>query len=201
MRKVFLDSNVIANWVLIKDLSEKINEFKNERVLRRRFESISFSYTLIEALLSSDRYKVETSNLAIAEVYHVIYNEIISLRLYRNGIPLTLWSKMREKQKLTEEDKYLIRETITRYIGELEKNADITYDKVDREVYPKLILEYGLRTHDAILLTTAILDRCSWFITNDREIVSLCKKKRKTRFSEIFKIVLDLPQNFLRVVK
>ena len=201
MKKVFLDSNVIANWILIKDLSEKIDEFKNERVLRRRFESISFSHTLIEALLFSDKYKVETSNLAIAEVYHVIDNEIISLRLYRNGIPLTLWSKMREKQKLTEEDKYLIRETITRYIGELEENADIINDKIDREVYPKLVLEYGLRTHDAVLLTTAILDRCSWFITNDREIVSLCKKKRKTRFSEMFKIVLDLPQNFLRVVK
>ncbi|MCD6171296.1 MAG: hypothetical protein J7J36_02615 [Thermoplasmata archaeon] len=102
MEKIFLDSNVIANWILIKDSAKKFKEFKDEKILRKRLENISYSYTLIEALMNTDEYEVETSNLAIGEVYHVIYNEILSLKMYRLGIPLTLWSKMREKQKLTE---------------------------------------------------------------------------------------------------
>jgi len=201
MEKIFLDSNVIANWILIKDSAKKFEEFKDEKILRKRFENISYSYTLMEALMTTDEYEVETSNLAMGEVYHIIYNEVLSLKMYQSGTPLTLWSKMREKQKLTETEKFLIRGATTKYLKELKKKITPTNDKIDDEVYPKLILEYRLRTHDAILLTTAILDDCTWFITNDKEIVKLNKRKRKIAFSEIFNITPDLPQNFLRVVK
>jgi len=79
-------------------------------------------------------------------------------------------------------------------------------DKVDDEIYPKLVLDYGLRPHDAILLTTAIKNRCEWFITNDSEIITLNKqkpkdkkwKKRRPSLSELFNIAPDSPQNFLR---
>lgn len=199
MEKIFLDSNVIANWILIKDSAKKFKEFKDEKILRKRLENISYSYTLIEALINADEYEVETSNLAIGEVYHVIYNEILSLKMYRLGIPLTLWSKMREKQRLTETEKFLMKESITKYLKELKRKIKVVDDKIDYEVYPKLVLEYKLRTHDAILLTTAILNGCAWFITNDKEIVGLNKRKRKPTFSEIFNITPDLPQNFLEL--
>jgi len=168
METIFLDSNDIANWILI-----------------------------IEALIETGDYYVKSSNLALAEVFHVVYNEVVSLKMYKLGIPLTLWSKLRTKHDLSKEEKFLVKEVVSRHLKTLRNHAEIVSDIVDDEIYPKLVLEYKLRTHDAVLLTTAILNECSWFITNDREIVDL-EKRRK--FSKIFGIVPDLPQNFLREV-
>jgi len=50
MSMLFLDSNVIANWILIKDFAEKIKEIKKDKILRERFKAFSYSYTLVEAL-------------------------------------------------------------------------------------------------------------------------------------------------------
>ncbi|AEA47898.1 PIN domain-containing protein [Archaeoglobus veneficus] len=201
MEAIFLDSNVIANWILIKDFAQKFEELKDDKILNQRLENISYSYTLVEALLETDDYQAKVSNLTLAEVSHVLYNEILSLKMYRLGIPLTLWSKLRGKHDLTKEEKFLVKETIAKYLGELKSKVRVVNDTIDDEIYPKLILEYKLRTHDAILLTTAIFNECSWFITNDREIVELNRGKRKTKFSKIFGIVPDLPQNFLRAVR
>ena len=200
MKLVFLDSNVIANWILIADSAERLEEFRDEEILKERFENISYSYTLVEALIATGEYEIKTSNLAIGEVYHVIYNEILSQKMYRLGIPMTLWSKMREKHRLSESEKFLIKDSVSKHLRKLEKSVELVKDEVDDEIYPKLVLDYRLRTHDAILLTTAILNNCEWFITNDKEIVNL-NRRRKASFSEVFKIIPDLPQNFLRVVQ
>jgi len=197
MKTIFLDSNIIANWILIKEFTKRFEELKNDRILRKRLRGISYSYTLIEALIETGDYYVKSSNLALAEVFHVIYNEIVSLKMYRLGIPLTLWSKLRTKHDLSKEEKFLVKEAVSKHLKTFRDQAEVVSDVVDDEIYPKLVLEYKLRTHDAVLLTTAILNECSWFITNDREIVDL-EKRRK--FSKIFGIFPDLPQNFLREV-
>ena len=49
METIFLDSNDIANWILI-----------------------------IEALIETGDYYVKSSNLALAEVFYVVYNEVVS---------------------------------------------------------------------------------------------------------------------------
>ncbi|HEX55136.1 MAG: hypothetical protein DRO95_00810 [Candidatus Altiarchaeales archaeon] len=200
MESIFLDSNVIANWILIKDSTKKFEDLKNEKILKQRLKNISYSYTLIEALLT-DEYRVKTSSLTLAEVSYVLYNEMLSLKMYGLGVPLTLWPKLRERHDLTREEKSSVREIIARYLKEFKKGVNIVNDTIDDMIYPKLILEYKLRTHDAVLLTTAILNKCSWFITNDKELVELNKGRRGSKFSNIFGIVPDLPQNFLRVVR
>ncbi|NJE11888.1 PIN domain-containing protein [Thermococcus sp. LS2] len=164
---------------------------------------------LIEALKDENTYEAVTSTLALGEVYHVLYNEVLSLKMYRSGIPLTLWSKLRNKNDLTEDEKSIFWDTVRSYLNELKSFIAVVDDKVDDEIYPKLVLDYGLRPHDAILLTTAIKNRCEWFITNDSEIITLNKqklkdkkrKKRKPPLSELFNITPDSPQNFLRETK
>ncbi|ATZ61820.2 MAG: hypothetical protein BME93_05125 [Methanosarcinales archaeon Met12] len=197
MNSVFLDSNVVANWILIKDSTNKFEELKKDEILKERLSNISYSHILVEALLGTDEYYSKVSNLALAEVFYVLYTEISSLRMYRLGIPMTLWPKLRKKYA-SEEDLYLIKEIVSKYIKELKNKIGIVNDEIDEEVYPKLVLDYRLRTHDAVLLTTSILNKCSWYITNDKEIVDLDKGRRKPKFSERFKISPELPQNFLR---
>jgi len=116
--------------------------------------------------------------------------------MYKSGIPLTLWSKLRAKHDLSNEEKFTVREIVLNHLKTLRNHTEIVCDVIDEDVYPKLILEYKLRTHDSVLLATAILNGCSWFITNDREIL-----EKKKKLSKTFRIVPDLPQNFLREVK
>ncbi|WP_240910584.1 PIN domain-containing protein [Thermococcus sp. GR6] len=198
MDKIFLDSNVIANWILIKKAQEGNQELRKDKLLRERFKRFSYSYTLIEGLREISNYETLISPLVIAEVYHVVYNEVLSLKLYRLGIPLTLWSKLKNKHKLTEEEKFEIWEAVTKNIKELRKSVKIVNDEVDEEIYPKLLLDYNLRPHDAVLLTTAIINGCAWFITNDKEIVNL---KRRKLFKDVLLTTPELPQNFLTVSK
>ena len=103
--------------------------------------SISYSYALIEALIETSEYYVKSSNLALAEVFHVVYNEIVSLKMYRLGIPLTLWSKLRAKHDLSKEEKFLVREVVSKYLKTFRNYAEIVNDIVDEDIYPKLVLE------------------------------------------------------------
>lgn len=207
MLRVFIDANVIANWILISSSANRVEELKDDKILSERFRAFSYSYVLIEALKEDKTYKAATSTLALGEVYHVLYNEVLSLKMYRSGIPLTLWSKLRNKNDLTEDEKSIFWDTVRSYLNELKSFIAVVDDKVDDEIYPKLVLDYGLRPHDAILLTTAIKNRCEWFITNDSEIINLNKQKTKKRkkskppLSKLFNITPDFPQNFLKETK
>lgn len=209
MSRVFIDANVIANWILISSSIGRLEELKEDKILNDRFKAFSYSYVLIEALKENNIYEAVTSILALGEVYHVLYNEVLSLKMYRSGIPLTLWSKLRNKNDLTEDEKSIFWDTVRSYLDELKSFIAVIDDKVDSEVYPKLVLDYGLRPHDAILLTTAVLNGCSWFITNDNEIIQLNRQKRKSKkrrkgkppLFELFNITPDSPQNFLREAK
>lgn len=209
MSKVFIDANVIANWILISSSANRLEELKDDKILSERFRAFSYSYVLIEALKEDNTYEAVTSTLALGEVYHVLYNEVLSLKMYRSGIPLTLWSKLRNKNDLTEDEKSIFWDTVRSHLNELKSFIAVIDDNVDNEVYPKLVLDYGLRPHDAILLTTAVLNECKWFITNDSEIIQLNKRKPKGKkrrkgkppLSELFNITPDSPQNFLREAK
>jgi len=151
MPKVFIDANVIANWILIGSSIDRFEKLRNDKILNERFRALSHSYVLIEALKGDSVYEAVTSTLVLGEVYHVLYNEVLSLKMYRSGIPLTLWSKLRSKNDLTEEEKSIFWDTVRSHLNELKSFIAVIDDKVDDEVYPKLVLDYGLRPHDAVL--------------------------------------------------
>jgi len=120
---------------------QRFEELKDDKILQERLRSISYSYALIEALIETSEYYVKSSNLALAEVFHVVYNEIVSLKMYRLGIPLTLWSKLRAKHDLSKEEKFLVREVVSKYLKTFRNYAEIVNDIVDEDIYPKLVLE------------------------------------------------------------
>lgn len=92
-----------------------------------------------------------------------------------------------------------MRHIVNKYLRLLKRKVKEVPDVVDGKIFPKLILSYKLRTHDAILLTTAIAEKCSWFVTNDMEIIEL--GKGRGNLLQVFGIAPDLPENFLKVIK
>ncbi|RLI75281.1 hypothetical protein DRP05_15055 [Archaeoglobales archaeon] len=175
--KVFLDANVIANWILIKKGAS--GRHKKDSVLSERYKYLSQSYNLLERLQSL-KLEVFTSQLAIGETLSVIYDDAINLKLYTKGFPTATWTRIgiREKERLEKEEAYEIYEGIMKIFDELFSFVKILDDVLDLELLGHLILLRGIRTHDAILLTTVISNEMDYFVTRDGR---LTKKMRNSK--------------------
>ena len=87
MVRVFLDSNVIADWIL---LERKEIELTDE-LLEKRYRSMGYSYVLVNELLDR-RIDAYISELCLAEVISVIYNEAVNRKLFLSGVPFSAWT-------------------------------------------------------------------------------------------------------------
>ena len=192
MVRVFLDSNVIADWIL---LERKEIELTDE-LLEKRYRSMGYSYVLVNELLDR-RIDAYISELCLAEVISVIYNEAVNRKLFLSGVPFSAWTwvSIRERFRLSEDEAeelyYGILETFDKLI---EKGLQIVEDKLDLEVYSFLVLKISMDCHDAILLNTAIDWDVDYFITRDHRLL---KKGRSKMFRENFRVKIVSPQAML----
>ncbi|RLI87444.1 MAG: hypothetical protein DRO98_04190 [Archaeoglobales archaeon] len=191
--KIFLDANIIADWILIKNKAQEVTDETEDNVLTERYRYMGYSYKLIEKIRSLG-LKAYTSQLSIAEVFSVIYDDVINLKLFMKAIPTAAWNwlSIREKELLDDEEAYEIYEGILERFDELFLNVEIVDEVLDLELLSHLILKLGLRTHDALLLTTAILNGMDYFVTRDERLIRKTRKLKKMP-----KIVILRPQSLL----
>lgn len=192
---MFLDANVIADWILVKKRRTSI-DLEEDSVLSERYRNLGFSYNLIERLQSLKLEKY-TSQLAIGEIFSVIYDDAINLKLYMKGFPTVTWNRLgiREKEKLNEEEAYGIYKGIMERFDELFLFVEILDDVFDLEILSHLVLIRGIRTHDAILLTTAIFNEIDYFVTRDER---LARKMRGSKNQ--FGLSILSPKTLLREI-
>ncbi len=193
--RVFLDSNVIANWILIEEFSANRNTLEEDRILLERFREYSLSHVLTQSFIeNNDVYEVFTSTLAIAEVFNVLRKEVSGLKVYRHGFPIVSMFKHLDKA-LSRDELETIIQVVKDKIDVLKKSGlKELKDELHWEIYPFVVMK-GVKTHDALLISTACVNDCDWFITNDRDLIDrLRKEKRK------LKLEIDLPESFLKEI-
>ena len=85
MVRIFLDSNIIADWILL----EKKEVELTDELLERYYRSMGCSYVLVNRLLEKG---MDTciSQLCLAEVIYVIYNEAVNRKLFISSVPFLL---------------------------------------------------------------------------------------------------------------
>jgi predicted nucleic acid-binding protein len=195
--KLFLDSNIIADWILVKN---KVSKKVKDDLLSQRYHYMSHSYKLIEELIASEVATV-TSQLAISEVFSVLSDDAINMKLYMKAIPTAVWMwiTFRNRERLSEEESLELHEGILRKIDDLfsDTKVDLIEDEFNLEIYSYLVLRLGMKTHDAILLTTAILNEVNYFVTRDDRLIENTRRK----FRDKFDVKLSKPINALNVVK
>ncbi len=198
--KYFLDSNVIADWVLISDKIEKNENFEfNDKILEKRFKVMSYSYTLIEILFNQETNdKVLVSNFALAETYDVIYNELLCEKLFEKAIPYTLWQKRHTIERPSESKINIFRTQIFKHIGKLKKKSIIVKDEIDDKIFPFFYHQSDIGKYDSLLLSTAIINHSDYFLSRDTKIIDFRKKRKFTNNKEKFKIEINKPQEIIR---
>lgn len=180
----FIDSNVIANWIIVSS-GLKTKKDISEREVEELFAELSIpvanSYYLLEKIKNEniEKFGFYTSHIAYSEVFSVIGDEYRSRLLSQKGVPIRYWTNMINEIVLPE--KYI--EQIYEEINNFEK---IFFDSKKfgwaLDIYnPDIgffIFNCKCNTHDAIILSGALMEKCKYFITEDERLRSRLKKMK-----------------------
>lgn len=184
----FIDTNVLASWIivesgLLKKLSEHYNyPFQYQELYSEKYRGeVAFINAVLNA--NPERFQKEhemlVSFLATNELFSAIRDEVISLKLFHKGIPVSRWPGAKNRETLSEEESKLVYETTLAVWDKLfGGNVIVTNDDPFEgeaadttnywDIYAPILFKIkNTKTQDTMLLTTAIINDADYFVTRD----------------------------------
>ena len=210
----FIDANILAHWVLGKggvlgfliDKFRLTNEFFD--IYSKRYEE---SINFIDELIiprgqneKSDEFYV--SHLAINELFSGLKDELRSIILFKNGVPISKWRDSRNNPDIASEDYKAIYEITLKsfdilfgkknieYINELSQEDNPNYLSIYSSI---LFLIKDAKTQDSTLLTTAIINEADYFVTKDDVLI----KSAKNLIKDTYGLELIKPAHALQILR
>jgi hypothetical protein len=166
-------------------------EFK-EVYLARYSQSISFIDEVITQRHRKPLCDFYISYLALNELFSAIRDELRTIILFKNGLPISRWRDGRNFPEIPDECTEAIYAKIQSTFDALFENgaivplSDEPGENGDNfsEIFAWLIFSSkGIETQDAILLTTAILVRAECFVTKDDKLRREVRDTLKQRYN------------------
>ena len=199
MNRGFLDSNVLANWLLL-DATIRLGKVDRAELFKRLTRQTP-SYLLMEAVRTDKRFYglLTTSRLAFAEIISVILEQAIQKRMYDQGIPFKYWERERFVEKLSRNNRSEISKDIFRLENAFFTSNQVRYvhDDYSFADFMPLVLRsfnsFRIDQYDAILISTALEHGCKFFITEDQRL--------RRSVSNFRGIKLVAAQDYLAAVK
>ncbi len=157
---------------------EKVKELRE--IAGRRWPS----YQLLEILRGlGKRVPIifGSSTFAFAETNHVILQEYIASRLHEKGVPFEFWDTLRHKEELEGDDEVDLYDQQNLLIATFfawNKRILRWYDHSDFFSVRTLITSFRVSTTDAFLASQARRAKCTYFVTEDRNLRDLLAKWR-----------------------
>ncbi len=210
IHKWLIDTNVIVHWLMTNKVMEFVTqEFHLAQefgdVYRNRYkESCDFIDRALE--LSDNNQQLLVTELSLSEVFSGIRDEVRSIIMFTKGIPISRWSYKRETKEVS------FPQELSRKLYELaSKGFDTLFERKIEiistttpsdtadyfDIYSSLVFLYPtLRTQDAILVITAILQKAAYFVTMDGDLLNLGKELRERYHLEVIR-----PRRALQLIK
>ncbi len=208
----FIDANILAHWVLGKggvlgfliDKFHLANEFSD--VYSKRYEdSINFIEELIKLVDQEKSDEFYVSHLAINELFSGLKDELRSILLFKNGVPISKWRDSRNNPDITSDDYKAIYEITLKSFDILFGKKAIEYmDEQSQEDSPNYLNIYSsilflikeAKTQDSTLLTTAIFNKADYFVTKDDALI----KSGKNLIKDTYGLELIKPAHALQIL-
>ncbi len=199
MVKLFIDTNVFVHWIILTEIKR---ERPDDKELWTKFKKIKPSFEVLEMIKNNSitGFTFFTSPLSLSEIFYSLLDEYRCRHMYRDGVPLSSWQKTRDRFILTGEEIKELTTDVINFLNEFDifkplstnkKVHLLTTEHVDYNLISKLILEKKFRTHDAVLISTAINSGCQYFTTEDKII----------RDSKLDGIAIISPEKLLQIIK
>jgi predicted nucleic acid-binding protein len=178
--KVFLDTNLLVDYLILSNIKGR-----RKKELKERYKN---SFDLVKRIIKNKnkRFCFITSSLSRAEIYRCLLNEYLCDLMYKKGIPVNCWEHEKWKEKLDEDSIKIIMETIESFtdkyicseIGELKSKKILSVlDTYNPKVFTDLIMRFKQKTHDSIIISTAIENKCKYLVTRDNRLRKELKEK------------------------
>jgi predicted nucleic acid-binding protein len=203
----YIDTNVLAHWVLGKggvlqllcEQSALPDQFFE--IYSSRYEpSLTFVNTIIDKKNQKITDNFFVSHLAINELFSAIRDEMRSILLFNKGCPISMWRNPRYDPIIDAIDYQAVyKQTLQAFIPLFEdgKKDGKTQDSVIQlmveqspespnywDVYSSILfMVKEAKTHDATLLTSAILDKADYFVTLDKSLIKNAKKMLNDQYN------------------
>lgn len=184
MVKVFIDTNTMVQWAILR----KAIETHGAEVINR-YRKLEQSYRLVEGAING-RFRVGfyASNLALAEMIKAFSDFLISEKMRYEGVAAIYWGRYFKDFLLTDDEFDEFLEAVIELSNLIRDKLNVINDEIlDLEIYPFFVARGGLKTQDAILLTTAIKNSMNYFVTMDRDFHDLLKDGMMRTVKEHFK--------------
>jgi len=179
---IFIDTNIFVGYLILSGI-KKTRKVDERKKLWKRYEKINPCLKFLSKVLRNKDNKNQfvTSPLVFSELPHAIHEEALCNKMWDDGVPFSSWFRVRERFiKLFEpfEIKELKRDILKLYD---KGNIEILEELYDLNMIPDFILDFGLKTQDAILFSTAINRKCNFFVSRDEDFLKneLLKKNYK----------------------
>ena len=208
----FIDTNVVVHWILgdggILDLIKQKFHLNQDfvEIYKNRYEdSRLFVNVILEKKSMNKKDEFYISYFAINEIFSAVRDELRSIIMFRKGIPISRWRDSRNNPDINKEDYESIYQGVLKSYDKLFGSGDILLIEEqtpeDNESYfdiysSLLFLIKQMKTQDATLLTTAILNEADYFITKDEALIKSAKKK----VEEEYNLTLSKPKNALQLL-
>lgn len=159
--------------------------------LARYSPSISFIDAVLSQQNASPTCDFYVSYLVLNEIFSAIRDELRTIILFKNGLPISRWRDGRNFPDIPEECMEVVYTKIQGTLDVLFENGTIMplSDEPEEngdnfsEIFAWLIFNNkGTETQDAILLTTAILIKAGYFVTKDDKLRGEVKDILKQRY-------------------
>jgi predicted nucleic acid-binding protein len=203
----------LAHWVLGSggvlefligkfELIEKFSEIYSGRYK----DSISFIDEIINQRNNGNKAEFYISYLATNELFSALRDELRSIILFNNGIPISRWRDSRNNPDINSEHYKVVYEKTLKSFDILFENSSILFipeqspddDPNYWEIYSSIIfLIKESKTQDAILLTTAILNGADYFVTKDEPLIKSAKKM----VNKEYKLNIIRPREALHIMR
>ena len=190
-KKWIVDTNILVHWLMASQIMQfSITQFRLATefldIYKNRYEkSINFVNEVLET--PKDEHDFVVVELSLNELFSGVKDEVRSILLFVKGVPISRWTSKRETQevKFPKDLSKKIYELTSLGLDTLFASNKIGIipatspsDEEDYlEVYSSLVfLHPELKTQDAILVTTGIFERANYFVTGDRDLISIGKE-------------------------
>ncbi len=192
IKSCLIDSNVIAYWVISKNINEKIFDkldlpdgFKNGYNDRYN-NSLSFIDAVIDETFK-DKFDFITYDFNIFEVAKAIKDEIRTLYLFKKGVPISRWTTTRNNERFEEE---IISEIYAGYSTAQDTlfiknkiNLQNIPFSINSKTYANFYEFYSyilfripdLSTQDALIISGCYIDKIDYLISEDRRLRDIWK--------------------------
>lgn len=176
VRLAYLDTSVVADWLLLRAASDEARE--------RFSDAVRSSYELVEGFLNDSlSLRACTSKWSLCEAAMVLKQSTVALKLILDNVSLRYLERLMddERYRPSVDDVTYIRMAMRELLRRAKKARSFrVIEKVylDSDRVIDLSLRYCLAAPDAFHLTIALRNECDVFVTRDRDFLDRADKLR-----------------------